>query len=559
MALSTRLNSSPPPNMSYKSELGHSISMGAENVCDMHADTSITDPKKHELAYRLGKMQPCPIGMRGLCCKNCLMGPCRLLKHEDRGICGADGNLVSSRNILRFVAGGTSAHLGHAYHLLEYMRKPYPAHYIEKKAPKYLKEIWDRLGIIPKVKFEHFKEISEALHMSTMGVNADYKLNLTTAMKLGIIDGYYGMYLATELEDAEFGRPKVMKGQLNLGVIRPDKVNIAVHGHEPELAEAIAAEVRKKENADINLVGVCCTGASLLARHGVPLAANVILQEDVIATGMIEAIAVDTQCIMPSIADLAECFHTKVITTNDICRIPNAEHLPVKNLETAEAAAKRIIQIARENRKKRKKSSFNPGKYPAKEAVVGFSQHNLPLDEWARDIKNGKLRGIVAVVGCENPRVKEDWVSLYKKLSKDHVILATGCMAFRLGAEGLLDGKRFFHLGSCVNNSRVAEVFRIVAGKLGQEMGQAPFLVSCPAPITEKAISIGFFFAALGVDVHVGYPFLLAEQTKVTEFLANALRDNFKSRIFLETKPDKLYRQLITCSTLKCRPEEIKG
>ena len=522
----------------------------AEEMEKQLAKTQICiNPKTCSLDTRLQQMQPCPIGMRGLCCKNCLMGPCRLLKPEDKGICGADGNLVSSRNILRFVAGGTSAHVGHAYHLLEYLDKPYPAHYIEKKAPAYLKEIWDKLGIIPKVRFEHFKEISEALHMTTMGVNADFKLNLATAMKLGIIDGYYGMYLATELEDGEFGRPKVKKGKLNLGVIRPEKTNIAVHGHEPELAEALAAEMKKPENRDINLVGVCCTGASLLARHGVPLAANVILQEDVIATGVIEAIAVDTQCIMPSIADLAECFHTKVVTTNDICRIPNATHLPVKNLETAEAAAKKIIQIARENRKNRKTSQFKShadgSRLPKpKEVMIGFSQYNLPLNEWARDIKAGRLKGIVAVIGCENPRVKEKWIPLYKELSKDHIILATGCMAFRLGAEGLLDGKRFFHLGSCVNNARVAEVFRIVAEKLGMEMGVAPFLVSCPAPITEKAVAIGFFFASIGVDVHVGYPFLLAEKTKVTDFLATALRDNFKSRIFLETKPEKLRQDM---------------
>ncbi len=521
------------------------------------------------LSKRIEKIQPCPIGLRGLCCKSCLMGPCRLTTAagrgpagtsmpEDKGICGADGNLVSSRNILRFVAGGTSAHVGHAYHLLEYLGKPYPAHYIEKKAPKYLKEIWDRLGIIPKVKFEHFKEISEALHMTTMGVNADYKLNLATAMKLGIIDGYFGMYLATELEDAEFGRPKVRKGELNLGVIKPEKINIAVHGHEPELAEALAAEARKPENADINLVGVCCTGASVLARHGVPLAANAIMQEDVIATGLVEAMAVDTQCIMPSLADIAECFHTKIVTTNEICRIPGAEHLPVKNPGTAEITAKKIIEIARNNQKNRKKTNFNPSALPKKEAVIGFSQHNLPLDEWTRDIKSGKLRGIVAVIGCENPRVKEDWISFYKKLSNDHIILATGCMAFRLGAEGLLDGRRFFHLGSCVNNARVAEVFRIVAEKLGKELGEAPFLVSCPAPMTEKAVSIGFFFASIGVDVHMGYPFLLAEKTKVMEFLATALRENFKSRIFLETKPEKLRQQLTTCSTVKCKPEELK-
>ena len=103
----------------------------------------------------------------------------------------------------------------------------------------------------------------------------------------------------------------------------------------------------------------------------------------------------------------------------------------------------------------RKSTSFDPETAPKNEAVVGFDVYNLPVNKWATDIKNGKLKGIVAVIGCENPRVKEDWIPLYKKLSKDHIILTTGCMAFKLGAEGLLDGERFFHLGSCVNNARV--------------------------------------------------------------------------------------------------------
>ncbi len=489
-------------------------------------------------------MQPCAIGLQGKCCKNCLMGPCRFIHPEDKGVCGADIDVITSKNILRFVAGGASAHIGHAYEILKFFKRKYPLGYIEKKAPPYLIKLWKKLEIMPKIYFEHFKDISQALHMSTMGTCADFTKLLGWAMKLGIEDGYYGVYLATELEDKEFGKPKIQKGKINLGVIEKDKVNIAVHGHVPLFAEILASECKKKGNSDINLVGVCCTGASILARHGIPLAANFILQEDVIATGMIDVMVVDTQCIMPSLADLCECFHTNLITTNPFCRFPNVLHMPLKTKKHCVAVAKKIIKIARQNKKARKKISEI--KKETKEVMIGFSQYNLPLDEWARKIKNKEKRGIIAVIGCVNPRVSDDWINAYKKLSKDYIILATGCIAFELGIRGLLDGKRFFHLGSCVNNARVAEVFRIIAKKLGKKITKLPFFASCPAPITEKSIAIGFFFASIGIDVHFGYPFLLSSDSKIAYWFENLLKKDFESRIFLETNPKKLLEEIYT-------------
>lgn len=488
------------------------------------------------------KLEPCPIGKSGFCCKMCLMGPCRVVSNEQKGVCGASRDLIVSRNILRFVSAGTAAHCGHAYHLLQYLKKPYKQNYIKAKAPAYLYKLWDELGIVPKVKLEHFKEISEALHATTMGTNSDYRDVLKWCMKLGIIDGYYGLYLATELEDKKFGRPKIQKGKLNLGVLNPSKVNIAVHGHEPMLAEALIKEARKHK--DINVVGVCCTGASMLNKHGIPWAANFILQENVIATGILDAMVVDVQCIMPSLADLAECFHTKLITTNEIARIPNALHLPIKNEVDSKKAAKRVIQIAKENKKNRINKKADLSKRA--EAVVGFSEHNINAKRIAEQIKNKRIKGVIAAVGCVNPRINtEGWIEAFKELSKDYLILTTGCIAFEFDARNLLDGKRFFHMGSCVNNSRVAEVFKMIAKHLNKNITDLPFLVSCPMPITEKAVAIAFFFASIGVDVHIGYPFLIASDTNVAFFLENVLKEKFKSRIFLDTEPQSFYRKII--------------
>ena len=492
-----------------------------------------------ELNERLKKL-PCQIGLNSKCCKHCLLGPCIITNEKDVGACGANQDVISSRNLLRVVASGAACHTGHALHLLDFLGKKFPYNYIEKKAPKYLLNLWEKLGIMPKIEYEHFKEISEAFHASTMGVNADYKDILLRAIKLGIIDGYYGLYLATELEDKEYGKPKIRKGEIDLGVIRKDKINIAVHGHELVFAEAIAKEAGKNKN--INLIGVCCTGASLLSRHGIPLASNVVFQEDVLMTGMIDAFVLDSQCVFPSLADLAECFNTTLITTNPIAKIASVMHMPITNKKNAEETAKKIIGIAIKNFEKRKKNKYFAENLKKADAVVGFDEEIA--NSLFKQLKNKEIKGIIAVIGCKNPRVKEDWFPVYKKLSKNHAILTTGCMAFELGKQGLLDGKRFFHLGSCVNNARIAEIFKKIAEKSEKRITDMNFLVSAPMPMTEKCISIGFFFASLGIDVHFGYPFMIKSDSKMENFLKTTLKEHFHSRIFLEMNPEKLEEEV---------------
>ena len=488
------------------------------------------------LDERLKLQQPCGFGSRGICCKTCLMGPCRIIDSVDKSVCGANKELIISRNVVRYAVGGASAHVGHASNLANYLgvNLKFGKNYLKQKAPKSVYKIWEKLDIIPE---EPFKEIAEALHSTTFGVNADFKEIIKIALKLGIVDGYYGLYPATELEDKKYGKPKPKRGVVDLGVISKDKINIAVHGHEPMLAQALTKEIRK--NNDINLVGVCCTGASLLAQHGIPLAAHVILQEDVVATGAIDALVVDVQCIMPSIADLVECYHTKLITTNKIARFPNAIHLPVKN-NNGEEVAKKIIKIARDNKKNRGQIKLTDKK---SEVSVGFTEDDFDPKEISDNIKDGRLKGVIAVIGCANPRVNDDWLSVYKKLSNDYLILTTGCMAFEFGRNGLLDGKKVFHLGSCVNNSRVAEIFKRIADAGKNDVTELPFIVSCPRPITEKAIAIGFFFASFGVDVHFGYPLILTDK-KIQLFLTDTLKNIFKSRVFLESSPERFMKSI---------------
>jgi hydroxylamine reductase (hybrid-cluster protein) len=109
--------------------------------------------------------------------------------------------------------------------------------------------------------------------------------------------------------------PGARRATVDLGVLKPDQVNITVHGHEPLLAESlcIAAQepemlelARKAGAKGINLAGVCCTGNEILMRRGIPVAGGFIQQEMVLATGAVEAMVVDVQCVMQSVAEVAK-------------------------------------------------------------------------------------------------------------------------------------------------------------------------------------------------------------------------------------------------------------
>lgn len=475
------------------------------------------------------KLHPCQTGARGFCCKGCLMGPCRVTDQEKKGVCGASRDLIAARNLLRAVAAGAAAHCGHAQHMLDFTGGAVPRGYAPAGGAG-----------------SQFLEISEALHLSSMGVGADPAQLLRRCLKLAALDGLCGLSLATALEDKHFGKPEVKKGQLNLACLKPGKVNIAVHGHEPLLVQALAKEAARRP--DVNLVGVCCTGAALLSRLGVPLAAAFTLQEDVVATGIVEAMIVDSQCVMPSLPDLCECFHTKLITTSELARLPGAIHMPVRSRKEAARTARKAIETARRNLKNRSTRAGTEFKIKAespRDAVVGFCKDNIAAGRIAALLKSGAIKGVIAAVGCVNPRTDAaGWINAFRELSADHVILTTGCMAFELGRHGLLDGKKIFHMGSCVNNARIAAVFRHLAARLGGKMAEMPFLVSAPMPITEKSVSIGLYFATLGCDVHFGAPFPINPHTGAAEMLATILKEEFLSAAVLESSPGAFLRAL---------------
>jgi len=566
----------------------------------------------------------CGFGQLGICCNRCAMGPCRIEpfgKKPDRGVCGATADTIVARNLLDDLSTGAAAHSDHGREVLEVLLetavgksqgyqitdetklKAIAAEYgintenrkkeeiaedvaramleeygtlknriqMAERAPEKTKDTWKRLGIVPR---SVDREIVESMHRIHMGVGADYVNILLHAMRTSLADGWGGSMMATEGSDILFGTPAPLRSRANLATLKQDMVNIVLHGHNPILSEMIvkaADDPQLKERAaekgakGINIVGMCCTGNELLMRHGIPIAGTFLDQELAIATGAVEVMVVDYQCIFPSIAQTAACYHTRVVSTSQKAKIPGTTYLEFRP-ETALDTAREIITVAIDNFPNR-----NPGRVriPQKpvDLMAGFSEEAIrkalggtykPLID---AIVGGRIRGAVGIVGCNNPKIKQDYghVTLAKELIKrDILVLETGCAAIACGKAGLLvpeaadlagDGlgsvckalgiPPVLHMGSCVDCSRILMLAANIAKELGVGIGDLPIGGAAPEWYSQKAISIGTYFVSSGVYVVLGIPPKIFGSPNVTSLLAAQLTDLVNASFAVEPDPVK--------------------
>ena len=518
---------------------------------------------------RADELKPCPIGVEESCCKICAMGPCRMPRSRKSGeekqrvgVCGATIDTVVARNFARKIAAGTASHSDHAREVVESFIKAAQGkaqgftikdevkllevaldfnieiegrelndiavelgekalkefgqqkgelNYI-KKAPLKRQEIWRKYNVTPR---GIDREVVEIMHRTHMGVDQDYKNLMLQATRCALADGWGGSMISTDLQDIMFGTPVPVLGTFNLGVLKEDEVNIVVHGHEPLLPELLVTASRDPEikrmaekagAKGINLAGMCCSANEVLMRHGIPVAGNFLQQELAMATGVVEVMTVDVQCQMQGLKDMAECYHTKLITTSDRARIEGTAHMEF-HPETGLDTAKNILKLAIENYQNRRREVYIP-RY-AEDGVVGFSHETInyllggmfrasykPLND---NIINGRIRGVAGVVGCNNVRRPHDadHITMIKELIKnDVIVLTTGCSAMACGKAGLLrpEAAKIYagsglaevcetvgippvlHMGSCVDNSRIliAATALVKEGGLGDDIGDLP-------------------------------------------------------------------------------------
>lgn len=551
----------------------------------------------------LAQQPQCQFGYRGICCRFCMMGPCRIKSEEgpaSRGICGANSWTIVARSVGLMILTGCASHAQHGNHIAHTM------HMIaEGEAPDYqikdadkLKNICNKVGIETDGKDEITlaKELSEKAsqdfrrlkgegettwitNMVTEDRNKLYRshnvmphgvhatisdlvtqahvgmdndpVNLVfSAVRVGLAD-LAGKWIATDLSDIIFGIPQPVVSEANMGVLDPKKVNIVLHGHNPLLSEMVVAAARemdekaKAAGADgINLVGICCTGNEVLMRQGIPLVTSFSSQELAICTGAVDAMVVDVQCIMPGLNTIAQCFGTRLITTSDIVKNPGTIHIDYQESKAMQNA-KEVIEHAIEAYQER---GTRPVHIPdvKNKAVAGWSNEALfdlfktvnpdnPVRVLNDAILCGELKGIILMAGCNNLKTFQDeaHIEITKSMLKNDVfVVTTGCNAQACAKAGLMDPanvdkycgeglKSFFqrisekanlnvglppvfHIGSCVDNSRAAELLMMMADDLGVDTPKVPFVASAPEAMSGKATSIGTWAVTIGMPTHVG-------------------------------------------------------
>ena len=444
--------------------------------------------------------------------------------------------------------------------LMEY-GKPFGTQRFTKRAPEHTQELWDKAGITPRA---IDREVSQSMHMTHMGCSSLPEALIRQSLRAGLSDGWGGSMMGTELSDVLFGTPKPVDTEANIGVMEKDMVNIVVHGHDPSLSEMVVFYAQDPEMIalaksygakGINVCGVCCTANEVAMRHGIPMAGNFLQQENVVLTGACEAIVVDVQCIFPALGPLSKCFHTKFVTTSPIARMPDSEYIEFHE-ETAAENAKAIVKMAVENFQNRNQDLVNIPQLKSK-ARVGYSVEaikkcldgvtNSHVDELgtlkplADVVKAGVLRGAVAMVGCNNPKVRPDTahIELMKKLLKnDIIVVVSGCSAQAAAKAGLMDpeAKEFcgeglkrvcelvgippvLHMGSCVDISRMMILASDLAKDWGCNISQIPLCGCAPEWMSEKAVSIGNYVVSTGIDTFLGVDPYSKGSEEVTELL----------------------------------------
>jgi carbon-monoxide dehydrogenase catalytic subunit len=542
---------------------------------------------------RADKMVACNIGAAGMCCKQCGMGPCRLTKSGDVGVCGATLDTIQARNLARAIAAGAAAHSDHGrdmafllkavandetegysirdvaklrtvaskYEIAVEGRSPqeiandladlYIAQFGQqrgevvpvRRAPEKRQEIWRQHGVVPR---GVDREVVETLHRTHIGDDQDATHILEHAIRTGLSDGWAGSMIATDVSDILFGTPAPILGSANLGVIKENMVNVVLHGHEPSLSEMIVAASQDPEiieyaraagAAGINLSGICCTANEILMRQGIPAAGNFLHQELAIMTGAVEAMVVDVQCIMQALISLASNFHTKIITTSPKVRIKGATHIEFEE-QHALTIARDILKQAIDNFKSRDASKTHIPQVK-EDLIPGFSHEYInymlggsyrasfrPLND---AIMSGRIRGVAAVVGCNNPRSSQDLMHTkvtQELLMQDVLVVETGCGAIAAAKLGLLLGEAglenvgpglrevcetvgippVLHMGSCVDNTRILTVLTqmVEEGGLGDDIDQIPAVGLAPEWMSEKALAIATYCVASGAYVIFG-------------------------------------------------------
>ena len=584
---------------------------------------------------RFDAQQPqCSFGLSGSCCRICTMGLCRITPKSPRGVCGADVDLIVSRQLLRGAAAGAAQHGMHAREvilslkwaaegkldvpivgeykirtmaeafgiktknrqlknitidlcdaLLEDLSRTEPGEYktITACAPPERQKVWKDMDILP---ISAYHEVFEAYHTSGCATGGDWKSIMKQFLRCGLAFTFSGVVGTSIATDSLLGVGDRTTAKTNVGALKEGYVNIAVHGHLPVLVKEIVktgySEKFQKMAKDagakgIQFYGICCSGLSAMYRYaGVIPLSNAVSAEMVIGTGALDLWVADVQEVYPSIMDVAKCFKTTVVTTHDSGRLPGAEHIGYDhnhtNISETHEIAEKIVTRAIESFQARRGIPVVIPPYEV-EAEVGFSVEYVckrfgSMKPLADALKEGKILGIVNMVGCNNPKV------MYEKaicdvadvlLKNNVLILTNGCASFPLMKMGYCQTselaysrvgdnlKEFlgddlppvWHVGECIDNARSSGIFAGVAGAAGHKLYEMPYAFTSPEWSNEKGIDAALGFRLMGINSYHCVEAQIHASQNVMEFLKDSTKETLGSVMYVDVDPVALGEKMV--------------
>jgi len=232
----------------------------------------------------------------------------------------------------------------------------------------------------------------------------------------------------------------------------------------------------------------------------------------------------------------------------------------------------RIVTMAVENYKNRGAEVQIPPEKQSQVAGFGVESIKYHLGGTFRgtyytlndNMINGRIRGVAAVVGCNNARQQHNnaHLTVIKELIKnDVIVLTTGCGGITAAMAGLLQPDSaaaycgpglaeicetvgippVLHMGSCVDNSRIlnAAIEVVNAGGMGNDLCDWPVAGSAPEWMSEKAISIGQYVVCSGIYTVFGGTLPIEGAPVFKEYLKSGMEELYGGMWDVEADPIK--------------------
>ncbi len=578
------------------------------------------------------KVTQCKLGREGVCCNVCSEGPCILTEKFPYGVCGLNVHQVVAKNLLRHVAAGVACyvhvcentartlssldekelrgkdklvkisgllgidpdHRKLAKFVLEdiYRSRWEESIVVTRLSYRLRLELYRKLGIIPG---GAKSEIVDAIVKTSTNLNANVLDMLLHVLRLGLVMGYVALRMNTWMNDIALGVPKLETLETGIGKIDPLYVNILMTGHQTVIQQAVidyassgeAQELAKKAGASgIKVIGATCVGQDVQSRWRflkdtcfIGQVANNFGTEPLVVSGLIDAVVSEFNCTFPGLTEISRKTGTRLIAVDDVAYIEDAVLLQWSP-EKARDIAKRIVQLAIEAFKNRSRRIERIG--TVKRAVVGFSEdyviENL-LDKLLQLITDGKIRGIVAVVGCSNLVSRGHDILIrdltLELLKRNLLIWTAGCTSYGLqglgfmsleaidlAGEDLQDALRELKLppvwdfGLCMSVSRIVYIAEKIAEKLGVDLPMLPVAVSAPQWFEEQALGDAAYALACGFLLHVYPSPFIDGSTVVKKILTEKLVEITGGRLYIEDDPVKASEEIL--KHIENRRRELK-